>query len=214
MKNLTFVFVCVCLFALSSCESKSGHRSTTATTVKTEKSVETKLMPEATLDNSLLRSLNGTVNVQNSMETVAYPWHTGWKAEYEALGMSQNPGLPSPEQKVAAYQIENAEKMKDVFYSLPLDNEWKWLTQNQVVEFCLSNRNFIKNSKKDIVFFCKRDESKILYERNLTEELVAIIVVPELGGETRMMLGIMWHDSPIGGCTVIVPKNEIGIVKY
>ncbi|MFA6995596.1 MAG: hypothetical protein WC249_04330 [Patescibacteria group bacterium] len=209
------MFVCVSLFILSSCESKSGHRSTTpATTVKAEKSVEIKLMSGSDLDNSLLRPLDGTANVQNSMKTVAYPWHTGWKAEYEKLSMVKNPGLPSPEQKVAAYQINNAETMKDVFYSLPMDNEWKWLTQSQVVEFCLSNRNFIKNSKKDIVFFCKRDESKILYERNLTEELVAIIVVPELGGETRMMLGIMGHDSPIGGCTVIFPKNEIRIVKY
>jgi len=209
------VFLFACLFAcfvFSSCESKSGHRSAPAT--ETAKSVEVKLMPESTLDNALLRPLDGTANVQNSMKTVAYPWHTGWKAKYDTLGMSKNPGLPTSEQKVAAYQINNAETMKDVFYSLPMNNEWKWLTQSQVVEFCLSNRNFIKNSKKDIVFFCKRDESKVLYERNLTEELVAIIVVPELGGETRMILGIMWHDSPIGGCTVIFPQNKIGIVKY
>ncbi len=209
------MFVCASLLIFSSCESKSGHLlATQAASARAEKSVNIKLMPTTTLDNSLLRSLDGTANVQNSMKTVAYPWHTGWKAEYERLGLANNPGLLSSEQKVAAYQVENAETIKDVFYSLPLDNEWKWLTQSQVVEFCLSNRNFIKNSKKDIVFFCKRDESKILYERNLAEELVAIIVVPELGGETRMMLGIMWHDSPVGGCTVIFPQNEIGTVKY
>lgn len=213
MKNLTFVFVCVCLFALSSCESESRHPSITPATVKAEKSVEIKLIPDS-LDNNLLRSLDGTVNVQNSMKTVSYPWHSGWKFFYEDLGMAKNPGLRTNEQKVSAYQIKNAKTIKDVFYSMPIDNEWKWLTQSQVVEFCLSNRNFIKNSKKHIVFFCKRNESKILYERSLMEELVAIIVVPELGGETRMMLGIMWHDSPIGGCTVIFPQNEIGIVKY
>lgn len=214
MRKLLFVCLCASLCVVSSCQSKSGHRATTpATTIKTEKSVETKLMPATTLDNNLLRSLDGTINVQNSAAILAYPWHDTWGNFYEELSMAKNSGLPTPEQRVSAYQIKNAEKMKDIFYSLPMDNEWKWMTQSQVVEFCVSNRNFIKNSKDDIVFFCKKDENKPLYERSLTEELVAIMVIPELGGETRMRLGIMWHDM-LCGCVVIVPQNEIGVVKY
>ncbi len=209
----TFAFVSACFLAcviFASCESKSGHYALKSVEAK---SVEIVVMPNI-LDNNLLRPLDGTANIQNSMEMVAYPWHTGWKAKYEKLEMAKNPGLPSTEQPVGAYKVENAKTMKDVFYSLPVGNEWKWLTQSQVVEFCLSNRNFIGNSKKDIVFFCKRDESKILYERNLAQELVAIIVVPDLGGETRMRLRMMQDDSPIGGCTVIFPENEIEFKNF
>jgi hypothetical protein len=209
----TFAFVSVCFLVcviFASCERKSGHYALSVEA----KSVEIVVMPNI-LDNNLLRPLDGTANIQNSMEMVAYPWHTGWKAKYEKLEMAKNPGLPSTEQQVIAYKVENAKTIKDVFYSLPVGNEWKWLTQSQIVEFCLSNRNFIKNSEQDIVFFCKKDEQKILYERNLTEELVAVIVKPFLGGDdTRMMLGMMCYDSPYRSCIVIIPQNKIQVKNF
>lgn len=211
-KLIVFMFIPIFVLIFLSCERKSDRRATVVTPNK-KVTVEVTLMPEDYLDNNLLRSLDGKMNIQNSMEIVAYPWHDyGWKSEYQEFYSAGKEGLPSPEQKVGAYEVKNAKTIKDVFYSLPLDNEWKWLTQSQVVEFCLSNRNFIKNSKKDIVFFCKRDENKLLYERNLEEEIIAIIVVPNLGGETRLILGIMWHGAD--DSIVIFPKNQVKIRAY
>lgn len=164
------------LFIASSCNNK----------VKIfwpEDQVSTTLMSNGILDNDLLQPLNGQMTVQNSMKTLWLHWDQSMyeqvssdKKSYEEFFVDQNPGMPSPEQKIVAYEIRGAKTASEVFYALPTDNEWKWLTQSQVGEFIASNRGFIRDHNDNIVFFCKKDENKVLYERNLASEMIAIVI--------------------------------------
>lgn len=211
MKKLVFVFVCVSLFILSSCESKSGHRSATpVTTVKT-----VKVEAIYTLKDELMRQLDGTKNVQNSMDILAYPWLSNWGAYYTEWGMDKNPGLATPEASIQQYLVSNGKTLKDVFRSLPQDMEWRWMTQNQVVEFCLGHRDFIRNSKDVIVFFCKKDEKKPIYDRNLSEELIAIkILPPSMIREAKIVLNRMDYDNSYASVIVITTKEKIETIEF
>ncbi len=202
MKKLTILVIAI---LLASCDKYVEKAS------KTNSVVGVQVIPESSLNNNLLRPLDGKRNIQNSLDIIAYPWSSDWGALYIKLGLNDNSGIATDQQKVAGYKIVNAKTIRDVFYSLPMDNEWKWLTQSQIVEFCLSNREFIRNSKNDILFFVKMNENKAIYERKLSEEVIAIVIKSTLPQKPRFLLGELWHLSSLIGVTVIVPQKEVKV---
>lgn len=199
MKNVVIFVLVALLFVSCNNETKKEDQSQT----------ETK--EALSLDNDLLRSLSGKKNLQNSMDAIAYPWHCKQETTYKDMELARNEGLPTPEQPILIKEMD-AERLKNVFHSLPADNEWKWLTQSQVVEFCLSNRNFIRKAKKDIVFFCKKDETKPIYARNLKENLFIVIIEKR---DTfydscyrKIRIAINKIDDFRTDCLVIIPEKN------
>jgi hypothetical protein len=210
-KVVVLLFISLIIF--SSCNSRyRRYRHHSDVTVATVKAIKVDVVN--TFEKQLIRPLDGTRNIQNSMDILAYSWlQTMGLPYYKEWGMDKNPGFATPEASIQQYVISNAKTLKDVFRSLPQDMEWRWMTQNQVVEFCLGHRDFIRNSGKDIIFFCKKDENKSINDRNLSEEVFAIGMVT-IGGNTRIIINRLDYDNSDASFIVITTKEKNRTIEF
>lgn len=83
-------------------------------------------------------------------------------------------GIATPETSLEVHKMIRDASFMDIFNSLPGTLEQKWLTQNQVVEFCTVWPDWLKSGGYATMFLCKRDESQPIDEANPQNNLMEV----------------------------------------
>lgn len=86
-------------------------------------------------------------------------------------------GAPTPETLVDVYQHTYfGASFEKILNSLPGKWNQKFLTQNQVIEFCLIYKRWLSLYSEATVFVCKKDEREPIDENNPEENLSLVYV--------------------------------------
>ena len=88
-----------------------------------------------------------------------------------------NVGVPTLETFIDVYQYAYSGASFEKIYNL-LPGKWnqKWLSQNQVIEFCVTYKHWLGLYSESTVFVCKKDEEELVDESNPEENLSLIYV--------------------------------------
>jgi hypothetical protein len=91
-------------------------------------------------------------------------------------------GIATPEISVRVYEMIKDASFADIFNSLPGTLEQKWLTQNQVIEFCAVWPDWLRSGGFATMFLCKNDESQPIDEANPQNNLMEVGVSAKTDG--------------------------------
>ena len=83
-------------------------------------------------------------------------------------------GIATPEISVEVHEMIKDASFMDIFNSLPGTLEQKWLTQNQVIEFCTIWPDWLRTGGFATMFLCKKDENKPIDEANSQDNLIEV----------------------------------------
>jgi hypothetical protein len=92
------------------------------------------------------------------------------------------PGLATAETPVQVREIVQDGTFMDIFSALPGNWNQKWVSQNQVIEFCETLSEWLRQEGNATLFLVKKDENKPIDENNPKDNLVVVLVfVPSDG---------------------------------
>ncbi len=86
-------------------------------------------------------------------------------------------GVASSETLVQVHDIMQDSTFMDIFSALPGTWNQKWLSQNQVIEFCETFFEWLRRNGGTTIFLVKKDESKPVDEDKPLDNLVVVCVV-------------------------------------
>ena len=107
-------------------------------------------------------------------------------------GGINKPGVATPETPVLVREIVSNSKFVDIFGSLPGTWNQKWVSQNQVIEFCEKLPDWLKQGGKATFFLIKKDENSAINENN-PEDNLAVIRVRVLSDGLRVYVYRLGH---------------------
>ncbi len=90
-------------------------------------------------------------------------------------------GIPTPKTKVKAYDVLIDVPLMDVFCAVPGGWNQKWLSQNQISNFCKVFRGWVSNHPIATIFLAKKNERKPIDESK-PEKNVFVVVVYVISG--------------------------------
>jgi hypothetical protein len=85
-------------------------------------------------------------------------------------------GVATPETLVQVHEIVDNGTFIDIFSSIPGNWNQKWLSQNQVIDFCETLPDWLIQNRHATMFLVKKDENKSVDEDNPQENLVVVNV--------------------------------------
>jgi len=113
-------------------------------------------------------------------------------ADFVNWGINK-PGITTPETPISVHEMIANDTFLDIFRSLPGTWNQKWLSQNQVIEFCESLPDWLRQDGNATFFLVKKDENKPIDENSPEDNLVVVgvgvlsdglyVVVDRLGGD-------------------------------
>jgi hypothetical protein len=93
-----------------------------------------------------------------------------------ALYGINKPGVATKDTLIMVYEIIRHSKFMNIFKALPGEWNQKWLTQNQVIDFCRTLAEWLKQDSGSTFFLIKIDENQPVDE-NKPEYNLAVIRV-------------------------------------
>lgn len=115
----------------------------------------------------VLRALDGRRFISGAKKTFA----SYIDGRFEDLQMDK-PGVETPETIVRVHEIEGTSTLRGIFSALPGVWEQKWLTQDQVIEFCEKHPRWIMDGYFAAMFLCKKNDDQPIDERNSQSNLM------------------------------------------
>ncbi|MFA6514039.1 MAG: hypothetical protein WCT50_01950 [Patescibacteria group bacterium] len=112
---------------------------------------------------------------------------------------TNNPGIPTLETLVQVHEMIKKGTALDIFSALPGNWNEKWLSQNQVIEFCEVYPDWLRQNGNGTFFLIKKDESapvSIIKPEN--DFIVAGVYVYSGGlriGAEPLRHGNVWHGE-------------------
>jgi len=96
-------------------------------------------------------------------------------ADFVNWGINK-PGITTPETPISVHEMIANDTFLDIFRSLPGTWNQKWLSQNQVIEFCESLPDWLRQDGNATFFLVKKDENKPIDENSPEDNLVVVYV--------------------------------------
>lgn len=127
--------------------------------------------------NLSLKSLDGNRLICNSKDT----FQAGINSNFVSWGIN-NAGIATPESLVQVHEMIGSGKFMDIFNALPGIWDEKWLSQDQIIEFCETFPDWLRPSGDATMFLVKKDEDKLIDENNPSDNLVVVYVSVKRGG--------------------------------
>lgn len=90
-------------------------------------------------------------------------------------------GVANPETLVKVHEIVQDSTFMDVFLALLGIWNQKWLSQNQIIEFCETLPDYLKQGGHATMFLAKKDDNEPVDEDNHSENLVVVCVCVSRG---------------------------------
>lgn len=97
-------------------------------------------------------------------------------------------GLATEAETVSVFTLSPDFTAKAMFSYFPNDWDRKWLTQNQVIEFCRNNSEFFSWEGPGLFFLIKKDEFKPINESRTWTNLTVVRVRDNFKAETLVSL--------------------------
>lgn len=91
-------------------------------------------------------------------------------------------GMATPETLVQVSEMVGDGTFMKIFSSLPGTWNQKWVSQNQVIEFCETLSNWLRHDEYTTIFLIKKDEGKPIEEANPQDNLVVVYVLVDSDG--------------------------------
>ena len=120
-------------------------------------------------ENLILKASDGSRLIYQSGETFT----SFLDPKFVALGLNKK-GITTTETKIQIYEIAHSGDFIDIFKSLPGIWNQKWLSQNQIIDFCEQLSKYLYFQGYAVIFICKIDEMKEVDEENPQNNLVAV----------------------------------------
>jgi len=120
-----------------------------------------------------------------------------------------NPGIATPETRTRVHQVISNDIFLKIFMSLSGAWEQKWLSQDQVIEFCSRYPYWSRQKGCVASFLCKNNEMKPVDENHPDSDLFVIVVkVSSNGLHTMISYRGIISICPTECChRVISPRN-------
>lgn len=123
-------------------------------------------------------------------------------------------GIPTPETLIQVHEMINRGTTMDIFSALPGSWNDKWLSQNQVIEFCEVYPDWLRQNGNGTFFLIKKDENKpISLIKPENDFIVAGVYVYSGGlriGADQLGGHNVWHGEY--HYRVVSPKLMVSII--
>ncbi len=134
-------------------------------------------------DHSLkLRSLNGSRLIYNAGDVFE-----SIDPDFIKCGIN-NPGVVTPESSIQVHEVVKDSQPREIFAALSGNWHQKWLSQNQLIEFCVNFQQWLIKEGCCTFFLIKKDENSSIDEEHPEINLVTarVYIVP---GGLDILLG-------------------------
>jgi len=84
------------------------------------------------------------------------------------------PGIATPKIFPQVHEIASDADLLGIFTALPGTREQKWLSQDQVIEFCDKYANWLRPDGHQTLFLCKKDETRLINGNKLADNLIVV----------------------------------------
>jgi hypothetical protein len=118
-----------------------------------------------------IKALDGSRLIYNAKDT----FKSGIDGDFVNWGVN-NPGVATPAAPVQVHEMISDGKFMDIFKSLPGSWNQKWLSQNQFIDFCETQSNWLRQEGYGTLALIKKDENKPIDEDNPEDNLVVVYV--------------------------------------
>lgn len=119
----------------------------------------------------VLKALDGKRLICKSGKT----FRSGIDGDFVKWGIAK-PGIATPATPAQVHEMVGNGTFMDIFRSLPGTWNQKWLSQNQVIEFCETLPDWLRQNGNATFFLVKKDESKPINEDKPEDNLVVVRV--------------------------------------
>jgi hypothetical protein len=118
------------------------------------------------------------------------------------------PGVATPRMLIGIGEMKNRNKLKEIFGALPGNWNQKWLSQDQVIEFCHKLPNWLLQGQKNdnaTIFAIKINENEPVDEDKPEDNLVGVVVCTSTKG-LRFYIYQLEPNFVWRYCRVVYPK--------
>jgi hypothetical protein len=132
---------------------------------------------------------------------------SGIDYDFIAWGVNK-PGIATPAAPIQLHEVIDDGKFVDIFRSLPGKWSQKWLSQNQVIDFCTTLPEWVERGV-DTFILIKKDENKPINEKKPKDNLVVVILGINVSG---LRVGVSCLDNSgvrDGKCHLRVVSPEL-----
>jgi hypothetical protein len=143
--------------------------------------------------NLIIKALDGKRLIYNSKKT----FKSHIDQDFVNLGLNKT-GIVTTETPVQVHEMVGDGTFTEIFGSIPGNWDQKWLSQNQIIDFCETLPNWLRQDKYATMFLIKKDENKPVYEVNLQDNLAVVHVGVGPGG-LRVLVRRLGRDDVFFG---------------
>jgi hypothetical protein len=111
-----------------------------------------------------------------------------------------NPGIVVPETSLQIHDLVGCGNFMDIFESSPGKWNQKWLTQNQVIDFCEIFPSWLNQGHFGNFVLIKKDENKPVDENKPEDNLVVVVLRMTLGGLSAHIYNLECDNFWPGRC--------------
>lgn len=141
-----------------------------------------------------LKALDGSRLICESTKT----FKSFIDADFGNWGINKK-GVATPETPIQVHEMFGDGTFMDIFRSVPGAWREKWVSQDQVIEFCESLSGWLRQGNNGTFFLVKKDENKPIDEKKPEENLVVVSVYVDsdgLGvGVAQLERGGVWNGG-------------------
>ena len=127
--------------------------------------------------NLPLKALDGSRLICNAKDT----FKSGIDSNFVGWSIN-NAGVATPETLMQVHEMIGDGRLIGIFKALPGNWNQKWSSQNQIIEFCETFPDWLKQSGNATMFLAKKDENKPIDEDNPRNNLVVVRVFVDSDG--------------------------------
>ena len=121
--------------------------------------------------NLILKALDGSRLIYQAKKT----FKSFIDSDFINWGLNKS-GIATLEIPVKVDEIIGDGTFMNIFSSLPGTWNQKWLSQNQIIEFCETLPHWLRQERNATMFLCKIDENKPINENKPQDNLVVVYV--------------------------------------
>lgn len=151
-------------------------------------------------DPSILRCISGKKNLTLDALSGARHIYNNLKT-FESISSNfidrglYKPGIATPRTPIRIDRLIGKGKFLDIFSALPGAWEEKWLSQDQIIEFCEKLTGWLGNETATTLFLAKIDEHKPINEESLQDNLYVVYVRRLNIDADRIMRNDIWSGQ-------------------
>jgi len=121
--------------------------------------------------NLVLKALDGSRLIYKAKKT----FKSHIDSDFVGWGLNKS-GIATPETPIQVHEMTGDGTFINIFSSLSGNWNQKWLSQDQVIEFCETLPTWLRQDEYATMFLCKINENKPIFEDKPQDNLVVVCV--------------------------------------